>query len=421
MRTTPEPAVTKPKLLFLSHRFPYPPDKGDKIRALNILEHLARRYEVFLGCLDGDDDGLADPDWAERKGYRVYRGVTGRAQRLAQTAGSMINGSPLSLGYFRCAGLEKWASGVLTEHKPELIYVYSSAMAQYVLGRVRYPSILLMDFVDVDSLKWKQYASSKHWSISWLYELEARRLLEHDRKVAAATDASLFVSDAERNIFADLAPSLAQRLFTVPNGVDTELFSPTAGLDLTEPNPESPRIVFVGVMDYWPNVEAAQWFANEVLPKIRRSVPTARFQIVGSRPAPSVTALAGQPGIDVTGSVADVRPYLKNARVVVTPLRIARGIQNKVLEGMAMGKPLVSTPGALEGIDASAGEHLLVAEDAETFAAHVLACLTGDPAASAMGRKAREFVVNRYSWTSQLSVLDQIIDRITKQRADSES
>lgn len=294
-------------------------------------------------------------------------------------------------------------------------------MAQYVLGKVRHPATTLMDFVDVDSLKWKQYASSKHWSVSWLYELEARRLLEYDRKVAAATDASLFVSDAERDIFRGLAPSLVQRLFTVPNGVDTELFSPVTAPDLANPNPETPTIVFVGVMDYWPNVEAVQWFANEIFPIIRRKVPTAKFQIVGSRPAPSVTALARQPGIDVTGSVADVRPYLKNARVVVTPLRIARGIQNKVLEGMAMGKPLVSTPDALEGIEATAGEQLLVAEDAEDFATQVLTCLTGDPGPLSMGRKAREFVIKKYSWTSQLSALDHIIDRIVTERAAHKS
>lgn len=413
--------MNKPKLLFLSHRFPSPPDKGDKIRALNILEHLARRYEVFLGCLDGDDDGSADLNWAERNGYRVYRGAPGRTQRVLQTASAMINGAPLTLGYFYSSALEKWTARVLTEQKPELIYIYSSAMAQYVLGKARHRAITIMDFVDVDSLKWKQYASSKHWSISWLYDLEARRLLEHDRKVAAATDASLFVSAAERDIFGDLAPSLAQRLFAVSNGVDTELFSPAAGSGLNDPSPGLQKIVFVGVMDYWPNVEAVQWFASEVFPTVRRKAPTAVFQIVGSKPVASVTALAKQPGIVVTGSVPDVRPYLTHAHVVVTPLRIARGIQNKVLEGMAMGKPIVSSPGALEGIEATAGEHLLVAERAEDFAAHVLACLSGDPGPSSMGRKARELVVGRYSWPSRLAELDRIIDGIASHQTLDES
>lgn len=402
--------MKKPKLLFLSHRFPFPPDKGDKIRALNILDHLASRYEVFLGCLDGDAEGVANPRWARDRGFHLYCGSSGKYRRLFQTALSMLAGKPLSTGYFRHDGLQNWVSAVLRDHKPDLIYVYSSAMAQYVQSGRPAVTKIVMDFVDVDSLKWKQYAKSKHWSISWLYDLEARRLLAHDREVAMWTDASLFVSDAEMKIFGDLAPEALSRLNAVSNGVDTAYFDP-AKVPAND-KPQAKSIAFVGVMDYWPNVEAAQWFATHVFPTVRNTLPEARFQIVGSKPSPSVLALASEKGIEVTGAVPDVRPFLANASVVIAPLRIARGIQNKVLEGMAMAKIVVTTPDALEGISATAGEHVLVASEADDFANLVLNALRG-VVAPGLGMKAREFVVGQYSWPAKLRTLDAIIERIS--------
>jgi sugar transferase (PEP-CTERM/EpsH1 system associated) len=399
--------VTKPKLLFLTHRFPFPPDKGDKIRALNILEHMAQRFEVFLGCLEGDAEASANLEWATGRGYQVFCGRLGKLQRLPRTAWSMLNGAPLSTGYFYHAGLANWVSKVLAEQRPALVYAYSSAMAQYVPAKAAAGTRFIMDFVDVDSVKWRQYAASKHPSIAWLYALEAKRLLEHDRRIAMHADASLFVSDAELELFRSLAPETAGRLHAVSNGVDTVKFSPDAVH--TPPPVQKPRIVFVGVMDYWPNVEAVQWFTKEVFPAVKSSVKDASFQIVGSKPSPAVRALADIPGVEVTGSVADVRPYLKAADVVVAPLRIARGIQNKVLEAMAMARPLVTTPDALEGISARHHEHVLVAASAPEFASAVTQCLTGDSAAN-LGLRAREFVVEHYSWSAKLKALDLLLD-----------
>lgn len=394
-----------PKALFLTHRFPFPPNKGDKIRAFNILEHLGQRYEVFLGCLDGDTEGPADVDWAKKRGYAVYCGVSHLLQRLPQTALAMINGAPLSTGYFLHQGLWRWVQDTLRTQRPELIYVYSSAMAQYVTRSERNGAQFIMDFVDVDAVKWSQYAKTTNPPVNWLYALEAKRLLRHDRDVAHIADASLFVSQTELDVFKSLAPETENKLHPVSNGVDTTYFAPTAANTLDGRN-----IVFVGVMDYWPNVEAVQWFAKDVLPVVRKHCPNARFQIVGSKPSPAVRILADTPGIEVTGAVADIRPYLENASVVVTPLRIARGLQNKVLEGMAMAKPLVTTSAALEGISARPDEHVLVADQAGSFAQQTIKCLT-DPAFSKMGQRARKFVVENYSWSAQLKALDAILAR----------
>lgn len=405
--------MKKQKLLFLAHRFPFPPDKGDKIRALNILDHLAGTYEIFLGCLDGDAEGVANTSWAIDRGYHTYCGVAGKFRRMAQTGISMLNGKPLSTGYFRHDGLQRWVSRVLADHHPELIYVYSSAMAQYVERDRPANTKVIMDFVDVDSVKWKQFASTKNWTLSWLYELEARRLLEHDRHVAMWSDASLFVSEAEMQVFRDLAPETRNRLSAVSNGVDTSFFDPA--IITPSGNGNGKTIVFVGVMDYWPNVEAVQWFANEVFPIIRAGCPEARFQIVGSKPTAAVLALAEQANIEVTGAVADVRPFIANAKVVVTPLRIARGIQNKVLEGMAMAKTVVTTPAALEGIPATPGVHVLVASETQQFAELVLSCLD-EKADQGIGNRARAFVINHFSWRAQLRALDNIIIQIDAKR-----
>lgn len=392
------------KVLFLTHRFPYPANKGDKIRALNILEHLSATHEVFLGCVDGDSEGLPATKWATQRGYKVYCGSAGRAQRLPGTAWSLIKGEPLSVGYFRHSGLLKWVQGIQRSERPDLTYVFSSAMAQYAIESRAANSRLIMDFVDVDLIKWRQYAATRRPPSSWVYALEARRLLSYDRKIASMADASLFVSPAELELFRSAAPETAAKLHVVPNGVDTVYFAPG---DRAASSPIS-NIVFVGVMDYWPNVEAVQWFATAVLPLIVAQCPEARFQIVGSTPSAAVRQLSALPGIEVTGSVPDVRPYLDGAGAVVAPLRIARGIQNKVLEGMAMARPVVTTPEALEGIPARSGIHVFVASDPQEFADAVIRCLRA-PETDQMAHRAREFVVSQFSWATQLRALDAII------------
>jgi sugar transferase (PEP-CTERM/EpsH1 system associated) len=316
-----------------------------------------------------------------------------------------VKNRSLSLDYYRDAGMQRWVDQTVAAHKIERMLVFSSAMAQYA---DKYPNARrVVDFCDVDSDKWRQYADKKSWPMSWLYRHEARQLLAYERRVARDYDASLFVSSPEAALFRQLAPESDAKIGYFSNGVDTEYFTPDGGY----PNPFAPgetAIVFTGAMDYWPNVDAVQWFAQEAMPVLRARYPDLMFYIVGARPAPAVQELARQPGIRVTGTVPDVRPFIAHARAAVAPLRIARGIQNKVLEAMAMATPVVVSPQALEGIDGEPGRELIVAEDGAGFADAVARLL--ERSDNDMGLAARAKVQRKYSWSSNLACIGERLE-----------
>ncbi|MCX8006348.1 MAG: TIGR03087 family PEP-CTERM/XrtA system glycosyltransferase, partial [Burkholderiaceae bacterium] len=269
---------------------------------------------------------------------------------------------------------------------------------QYVLQEGDLPFVA--DFCDVDSAKWAQYGEAKAWPASWLYRREARRLLAFERAVAARAAATTFVTEAERELFERLAPESAGRLHAVGNGVDADFFAPAAGRRSPFAAHEIP-IVFTGAMDYWPNVDAVTWFAREVLPPLAARHPAVRFYVVGMNPAAAVTALADDRRVVVTGTVPDVRDYLQYAQVVVAPLRVARGVQNKVLEAMAMARPVVTTAACAAALHPDARRALLVADDAPAFAERVHQVLAG--AVPGLGERARLAVCARYSWDAHLA------------------
>ena len=397
------PGHSMPELLFLAHRIPYPPDKGDKIRAWHLLEHLSRRYRVHLGAFVDDPE-----DWRHCDKLRsvcastYFAGLNPRLGKIRALTG-LLSGDPLTLPYYRHPGLQAWVDGLL-RGGVERVLAYSSVMARFAMHADQARRV--MDFVDIDSDKWRQYASSKAWPLSWLYRREGERLLAWERKVAAAFDASLFVSAAEAADFRALAPESAARIGYYSNGVDAEYFSPERAYD--DPYPAGVEaIAFTGAMDYWPNMDAVDWYAREVFPGLRAARPNLLFAIVGSRPAPQVQALAALPGVLVTGRVEDVRPWLAHARVVVAPLRIARGIQNKVLEGMAMARTLVATPQALEGIAARLGEEVRCAATAADLARETLAALDGPD----LGPAARARVLIDFAWDSALAIVDPLLEK----------
>ena len=395
-------------LLFLAHRLPYPPTKGDKVRSHHWLRHLARRYRVTLGSF------IDDPvDWQHVQELRSLCGeihvapIVPWKKRIRSVEG-FLGGEPLTLPYFRSGALREWIRDVVRRERIERAFVYSSSMAQYVLDLPRVRSIV--DFVDLDSAKWADYAQRKPWPVSALYRREARRLLAFERAVAARVEASLFVTPEEARLLSAAAPECASRIVAIENGVDSEYFSPSQGSASPFAAGEHP-IVFTGTMNYWPNVDAVVWFAREILPLIRRHDERARFHIVGMNPDRSVRALASDGAVDVTGRVVDVRPYLRHARAVVAPLRLARGVPNKVLEAMAMGRPTVVTRATATALSARPGVDLEVADDAAGVAAKVLAVM--DPAAGErMGRLARARVVADYAWRSKFDQLDELLARV---------
>jgi len=394
-------------LLLLVHRIPYPPNKGDKIRSWHLLRHLAARYRIHLATFVDDPD-----DWQYVTHVRQlcvsshFAPLNPGLARLRSLRALLANRA-LSLDYYTDRATRAWVRRTVRDAGIERVVVFSSPMAQYMVDMPEARRVV--DLCDVDSQKWRAYADKKSWPASLLYGYEADRLLRYERKVAADSDAALFVSAPEADLFRTLAPESAARIGWFGNGVDTAYFSPDAGYASPYASGEI-ALVFCGAMDYWPNVDAVQWFAHDVLPLIRARVPQASFVIVGSRPAPEVQALASLPGVIVTGTVPDVRPYVAHAALSVAPLRVARGIQNKVLEAMSMAKAVIVSPQALEGIDAAVGSEVLLAEHAADMAETIVAALSDDVLRAGLGRAARARVEASYGWDARLAPLDAMLE-----------
>jgi polysaccharide biosynthesis protein PslH len=402
-------------LLFLSHRIPYPPDKGDKIRAWNILRYLARTHRIHLGCFIDDP---ADRQHLAALGSHCAEllclPLDPRIQRLKALI-RMRPGQPLSYGYFRDRRLQRWVDAKLADGTIDGVYVFSSAMAGYVMHAAGIRRIL--DMVDVDSEKWTAYAATARFPTRNIWAREGRTLLAFERRAAAHFDHSLFVSEHEWRHFVTLAPETAGRTGWVANGVDFDYFSPAhcfappfAG--------EGADLVFTGRMDYRPNIDAVQWFAREVLPLLRQRVPAARFWIVGAAPNSHVRTLAELPGVRVTGRVPDTRPYLAAADVVVAPLRVARGIQNKLLEAMAMARPVVATPEAFEGVRAEPGCDILLASGVGETVQMIADVLDGRHAM--MGAAARRAVEAAHQWSVTLRPLDALFGLTQPEPAEAD-
>lgn len=402
------------KLLYLVHRLPYPPNKGDKVRSYHLLKHLLQRHQVFLGTFIDDpaDEAYVDTVRELCPDLHIAR-LNPRSAKLRSLVG-LLTQQPLGLRYYQNPGLQAWVDQTLANNSIDATVIFSSVMAQYVQAG---PGVagppMLVDFVDVDSAKWTQYAPQHRWPLSWLYRREGERLLAYERSVAARAQHSFFVTENESNLFRSLAPEVAATVEAMSNGVDADFFTPDPASPSPfaggNPDPQPPAIVFTGAMDYWPNIDAVTWFVADVLPALRQTWPALCFYIVGRSPPPGVAALAG-PGVVVTGTVADVRPYLQHATVVVAPLRLARGIQNKILEAMAMGRPVVASQSCVDAIDARPDQELVCATTAKDFVAQVDALLRSPERASAVGSAGRRRVLQNYSWSAHLSAIDRYLN-----------
>jgi sugar transferase (PEP-CTERM/EpsH1 system associated) len=393
------------ELLYLVHRIPYPPNKGDKIRSYHILKHLSHNHRIHLGTfIDDEKDWEYVEKLKEICGETCFVKLDPQASRVRSLSGLIAN-QPLTLPYYRDAGLQKWVNNLLDTRHINNILVFSSAMAQYVNESCSTHCVI--DFVDVDSDKWKQYSKTKPWPLNWLYRRESRLLLEYERKIAKAFDASAFVSETESDFFKQLAPETAAKVTYFNNGVDAEYFSPE-NINTNPYQNDTDTLVFTGVMDYWANIDAVEWFAHNIFTLIRTQLPSVEFYIVGSKPTARVTALSALPGITVTGSVEDIRPYIAHAALVVVPLRIARGIQNKVLEAMAMEKTVIASPQAAEGIRALHSQELFVEDKEQNFADRIISQIKNGPNMK-IGSAARTRILKDYSWRRILDQVDTLL------------
>lgn len=402
------------RLLFLAHRIPYPPNKGDKIRSFHMLRFLARHYKISLGTFVDDPDDWSYTSAVADMCEETYFAPLSPARSRIRSLSGFLTGNPLTLSYYHHGGLHDWVAERLRSGRVTRIFVFSSAMARYVMGDKQEGMRSVVDFVDIDSDKWAQYSSAMGWPKSWVYAYEAKALARYEREVAAWADVGIFVSRAEAELFRNRAPEVANKVSYVSNGVDAEFFSPS----LSYPRPyDSARkaIVFTGAMDYWPNVDAVSWFAREVFPEIRKSDKDTWFYIVGARPSPAVLQLAEMENIEVTGRVADVRPYLAHAHVVVAPLRVARGVQNKVLEAMAMAKPIVATSMAMEGLTTHSA--IRCADEAAAFAQATLKVLQAGAGGQPGEPALRECVMHHYDWNTNLKVLLGMLEGASESRS----
>jgi sugar transferase (PEP-CTERM/EpsH1 system associated) len=381
-------------ILYLVHRLPYPPNKGDKVRSYNLLKHLARQHRVYLGTFIDDPDD--EPHIATVRALCADVHVARLDPRFARilSLSSLLAGEALTLGYYRSSALRSWVNETCQRRQIDTAVIFSSAMAQYLEEQPRIPTII--DFVDVDSAKWAQYAPRHRWPLSWLYRREGILLLDYERRMAARASRSFFATDKEVALFIQKAPECRVRVQTMGNGVDADYFS----ADDTRSSPFRS-----GAMDYLPNVDAATWFASDVLPGLLQRWPAARFYIVGRSPAAEVLALASD-RIVVTGTVDDVRPYLQHAATVVAPLRIARGIQNKILEAMAMSRPVIASADCAAAVNAVVGQELLTAASPEEYIAAISQVLEAPEAGTALGKAARQRVVERYTWEAHMKAID---------------
>lgn len=395
-------------ILFLAHRIPYPPDRGDKIRSFNILKKLCDLATVHLATFADDDT-----DMAHAEALRPMLGSLHVEKRTVSKAvggiRAMLSGKPISLTLFDSAEIRDFVSRTLATETIDTVFVFSGQMAQFVPDLP--PGIrFVMDFADVDSAKFASYAQSSRLPMRYVHAREARKLAAFETETARRADASLFVSEAEAALFRREAGLGAERVRALENGIDCAFFDPGAEIPAIE-RPDGPLVVFTGQMDYRPNVEAAASFADDALPIIRLQNPHVTFAIVGRNPTGEMERLGGRDGVIVTGGVPDIRSWLAAADVVVAPLRIARGIQNKVLEAMAMARPVIASRPAFEGIDATPGRDLLVADTPGEEAQLVLELLSNSPMGEVMGQAARKRMLKRYVWDETLAPLAALTGR----------
>lgn len=394
------------EILFLAHRMPFPPDRGDKIRSSHVLRHLATLAPVHVATFAETDKDLAEEIQLSKL---VASHCLVRRTKPVPLAGveALLKRKPVSLTAFHSERLAAYVRSVLESRPVDTIYVFSGQMGQYIpddfSGRV------VLDFVDVDSAKFDAYAAGGTGPRAWLDAREGRLLRAEEARLARRADVSLLVSDEEAALFTErLSPADRAICDVRPlrNGIDSQRFDPSA----VQPEPRllthaGPRLIFTGQMDYAPNISAAQRAIERLMPLIRAVVPDATFHVVGRNPPAALLALDGVNGSRVWGEVDDIRTWLAGADLALVPLELARGVQNKVLEAMAMGLPVVLTPSAATGIGASHDQHLMIADD-DTALAKTVLDLIGDAAlAETIGQQARRFVIEQLSWPATLAPL----------------
>ncbi len=389
------------KILYVCHRFPFPPKRGGKIRPFNMIRHLSQNHQVTVASLARSDDearegeGIA-PHCAAFEMARVSNPV-----QVARMVARLPTTVPSSMGFFYSPTLARRIRELLRGTRFDLIFVHCSSVAQYVADVQGVPKIL--DFGDMDSQKWLEYAQSKPFPLSLGYWLEGSKMLREEKRLAARFDLCTATTRAEWETLRGYGVDVPSDWF--PNGVDADFFAP----DGTAYDPDT--ISFIGRMDYYPNQQCMADFCANTLPLLRAQRPNIKLTIVGADPSPAMRKLGELPGVTVTGSVPDVRPHVRASAAMVAPLTIARGTQNKILEAMAMGVPVVTSSVAAGGVDAKGEEHFLVADTPADCARAILRILDNPAERNRLATAGRERMLSNHAWPNSMRRLDGIIER----------
>jgi sugar transferase (PEP-CTERM/EpsH1 system associated) len=389
------------KILFVCHRVPFPPNRGGKIRPFHMIQHLGRKHSVVVASLAHTEQELSEARPLGEHCERVIAEVLPNWTRWMQAAAALPSRTPSSVTYFSSQPLSKRIQEAFRKESFDAIIVHCAFAAQYV--RNLRCGFRMLDYGDVDSGKWFDYARDRAFPLSVGYRIEAMKLRRYERQLAAEFDLCTATTMGELEEVRELNAGVPSAV--IPNGVDLSYF---------HPRPENPKdsavLAFLGRMDYFPNIDGTLYFARHIFPLIRRSVPQAEFRIIGSNPSREIQNLAKLPGISVTGHVADVRPCLMDAAIAVAPLRIARGTQNKILEFLAMGVPVVTTPEAAKGVSAKAGQHFLVADGPQAFAEQVVRFLQDPQLRESFSLAGRLPLADAHSWPNSMRILDELLE-----------
>ena len=393
-------------ILFLAHRIPYPPDKGDKIRSFNEIKYLSENNNIYLGTIldvESDQEYLVELKRYCKEVYSVY------FYKKLRIIKSVIQDVPFSVSYFYNFDLQEYVNEILENENIDIVICFCSTMAEYIFRSRPYKEkelnniSLIMDYVDLDSDKWLQYSRYTRFPYNLLYKLENKWLLKYEININRTFNQSVFVSQREVDVFRKLYPEVKNVHFIL-NGVDSDYFTP----EKSTQNSQN-ILVFTGVMDYFANEDGVKWFCENIFHKIKAEIPDVLFYIVGNRPTKRVLKLSKIKGVFVTGYVPDIRKYYLMANVCVIPLRIARGLQNKILEAMATGNAVVATTNASDGLIYNKKVDIIIADEEEAFAREVITLLKDEKRRKEIGIKAIENIQQNYSWQVNLKAFDNLL------------